>query len=144
MTTEQMDWLDDERAGRHAPRVILNPDEPAPDLDPEQHFGHEEEHTHYTREARDQCAAGDHKYAKLLDDAAEREKIKATIDRPQGTTADWYAEGDVMATSLMTGETTMAEEPIENRLRRAWLNGFRDGVERAAYATTESTGRWDY
>jgi hypothetical protein len=41
-------------------------------------------------------------------------------------------------------EATMAEEPIEDRLRRAWLNGFKDGVDRASYATTESTGRWDY
>lgn len=39
---------------------------------------------------------------------------------------------------------TIAEEPIENRLRRAWLNGFRDGVDRASFAATESTGRWDY
>ena len=43
-----------------------------------------------------------------------------------------------------TDETTMAEEPIENRLRRAWLNGFRDGVDRASFAATESTGKWDY
>lgn len=38
---------------------------------------------------------------------------------------------------------TMAEEPIENRLRRAWLNGFKEGVERASYSATESWGRWD-
>jgi hypothetical protein len=43
-----------------------------------------EEHTHHTREARDQCAAGDHQYAKLLDDVAEREELKATIDAKQG------------------------------------------------------------
>lgn len=36
-------------------------------------------------------------------------------------------------------ETTMAEEPIEHRLRRAWLNGFREGVDRAWWGD----GRWD-
>jgi hypothetical protein len=41
-------------------------------------------------------------------------------------------------------EATLAEEPIEQRLRRAWLNGFRDGVDRASFAATESTGKWDY
>jgi hypothetical protein len=39
---------------------------------------------------------------------------------------------------------TLAPEPIEQRLRRAWLNGFRDGVDRASFAATESTGKWDY
>jgi len=39
---------------------------------------------------------------------------------------------------------TLAAEPIEQRLRRAWLNGFRDGVDRASFAATESTGKWDY
>jgi hypothetical protein len=28
---------------------------------------------------------------------------------------------------------TKAEEPIEDRLRRAWLNGFREGFERGSY-----------
>lgn len=41
-------------------------------------------------------------------------------------------------------ETTMAEEPIEQRLQRAWLNGFKEGVDRASFAATEATGRWDY
>jgi hypothetical protein len=36
------------------------------------------------------------------------------------------------------GETRMAEEPIEQRLLRAWLNGFREGAERASWG-----GRWD-
>lgn len=31
-----------------------------------------------------------------------------------------------------------AEEPIEARIRRAYLNGFRDGAERASW------GRWDH
>jgi hypothetical protein len=93
-----------------------------------------EEHTHHTREARDQCAAGDHKYAVLLDDAAEREKLKADEIRKEEWER-WHSGAEI---------TTMAEEPIENRLRRAWLNGFKDGVDRASYAATESTGRWDY
>ena len=42
------------------------------------------------------------------------------------------------------GEATMTEEPIEHRLRRAWLNGFKEGVGRSAYAAAEATGRWDY
>jgi hypothetical protein len=37
---------------------------------------------------------------------------------------------------------TMAEEPIEVRLRRAWLNGFKEGVDRAA-SSLEDWGRWD-
>jgi uncharacterized protein YnzC (UPF0291/DUF896 family) len=37
---------------------------------------------------------------------------------------------------------TQAEEPIEERLRRAWLNGFKEGVERAANSI-EGWGRWD-
>lgn len=32
---------------------------------------------------------------------------------------------------------TMVEEPIEDRLRRAYLNGFTDGAQRASW------GRWD-
>jgi hypothetical protein len=36
-------------------------------------------------------------------------------------------------------DVTMAEEPIEDRLRRAWLNGFRDGVEQGAWRE----GQWD-
>jgi hypothetical protein len=166
-------------SGWVAPHNRLNPDEPAPDLDPEQHFGHEpywverttdaitdttqfsedtlfkvdaalfeagingvnarrdlisamqnagilfrervtdaEEHTHYTREARDQCAAGDHQYAVLLDGAAEREKRAAD---------DWE----------IRSATTMAAEPPEHRDRRQWLDGylygFREGFERAGW-----------
>lgn len=33
---------------------------------------------------------------------------------------------------------TIAEEPFEDRLRRAYLNGFRDGAERAG------RGQWDH
>jgi hypothetical protein len=33
---------------------------------------------------------------------------------------------------------TRAEEPIEDRLRRAYLNGFADGAQRASW------GRWDH
>jgi len=36
-------------------------------------------------------------------------------------------------------ETSMAEEPIEDRLLRAWLNGFREGATRAHHG-----GRWDH
>lgn len=39
-------------------------------------------------------------------------------------------------------EATRAEEPVEHRLRRAFLNGFREGVERSSM-TLESFGRWD-
>jgi hypothetical protein len=35
------------------------------------------------------------------------------------------------------------EESIEDRLRRAWLNGFKEGVERAGYAVSQAWGRWD-
>jgi cobalamin-dependent methionine synthase I len=37
-------------------------------------------------------------------------------------------------------ETTMAEEPIEDRLRRAFMNGFREGVEMASWRR----GQWDF
>lgn len=33
---------------------------------------------------------------------------------------------------------TRVEEPIEDRLRRAYLNGFNDGAQRASW------GRWDH
>ena len=36
------------------------------------------------------------------------------------------------------GFTTMAEEPIEDRLRRAYANGFADGLQRGAW------GRFDH
>lgn len=34
---------------------------------------------------------------------------------------------------------TQAEEPIEDRLRRAWLNGFVEGVQRSGRGI-----RWDH
>lgn len=36
--------------------------------------------------------------------------------------------------------TTMAEEPIEDRLRRAFLNGLREGIEMATWRR----GQWDF
>jgi hypothetical protein len=39
-----------------------------------------------------------------------------------------------------SGETMMAEEPIEQRLLRAFLNGFREGAERASWGG----GNWDH
>jgi len=51
---------------------------------------------------------------------------------------------DPRAVTVDEGEVSMAEEPIEHRLRRSWLNGFKEGVERSAWAAVEVTGRWDY
>jgi hypothetical protein len=36
-----------------------------------------------------------------------------------------------------------ARTEIDDRLRRAWLNGFREGAERTAHAVTETWGQWD-
>ncbi len=70
----------------------------------------------------------------MADDSVWAEPvIKATVEVPAAAT-----ESDLAI------QATMAEEPIEHRLRRAWLNGFKEGVERSAYATVEVTGRWDY
>lgn len=46
-----------------------------------------------------------------------------------------YFDGD-MPTAI---EATRAEEPIEDRLHRAWLNGYREGSMRASHGT-----RWDH
>jgi hypothetical protein len=35
---------------------------------------------------------------------------------------------------------TMAKEPIDRRLRRAFMNGFREGVEMASWRN----GQWDF
>jgi len=170
MTTEQMDWLDDERAGRHKVPNTADRRKAALAQGPEILFGTPseeeiaaargragsrgvmvlptemrdsmiasgggwrsqhpvvdgEEHAHYTREGRDRCAAGDHEAAELFDRQAEREKIAAAEKRDAD---DWEIRS--------SDETTMAEEPIEDRLRRQWLNGymmgFREGFERAGW-----------
>lgn len=48
--------------------------------------------------------------------------------------------GDLDKARATLSENTMAEEPIEDRLRRAWLNGFREGVEMAGW----KNGQWDH
>ena len=89
----------------------------------------QEEHTHYTVRANRLCAEGDHDSAVMWDRDAERVKVR---------------EAEEKSAEFEEVMVTMAEEPIEDRLRRAWLNGFKDGVDRASFAATESTVRWDY
>jgi len=116
-----------------------------------------EDHTHHTREARDQCAAGDHRYAVLLDDAAEREKIlRDRVEADEGerekmfesraASLDWLWKRGVIDEQrhhelrqqlreefgyyrepVESGETTMAEEPREHAERRQWLDGYLAG-----------------
>jgi hypothetical protein len=100
------------------------------------HFGRE--YDHYTERARVICAGGDHESAVALDRDAERVKVREAERRFQ----DREHWSDTVKSENV--EATLAEEPIEQRLRRAWLNGFRDGVDRASFAATESTGKWDY
>jgi hypothetical protein len=67
---------------------------------------------------------------------------RKTVDEYQASHADEpHNEDDI--SDLVTQATPMPE-PIERRLQRAWLNGFKEGVERSAFAATEATGRWDY
>lgn len=54
------------------------------------------------------------------------------------TDAEDKADRDV-ARAVYSDEIKMAEEPVEHRLRRAFLNGMREGMERAMYI-----GRWDH
>jgi len=105
------------------------------------------EHAHYTREGRDRCAAGDHEAAELFDRQAEAEKIAA--DEKHADSADCWcdpvvehveSEGDDEPKRAVNVEVSMAEEPIEQRLLRAFLNGFREGAERASW----SGGNWDH
>jgi len=163
---------------------ILNPDEPAPDLDPEQHFGNEHEidtgivditrHSEDTMRKVDQALfeAGVNgvnarsdiitalQNAGILfrERAPEYEPVPAdepASEHPGISDEFWEKvppeEREAFSRFLTRKVTvkpeeyvTFAEEPIEQRLRRSWLNGFRDGVDRASFAATESTGRWDY
>jgi hypothetical protein len=93
------------------------------------HHGHE--YDHYSERSRTICAGGDHDAAVMWDRDLARVKVRENEE----------ASDTIKSENV---EATMAEEPIQDRLRRAWINGFRDGVERAAYAQVESTGRWDY
>jgi hypothetical protein len=159
VTTEQMDWLDDERAGRHKPpapvpdgvvdtedtmrkvsvalsRLGLGAKTVESAINSMQNAGilfrervtDQEEHTHYTDRATRLCAEGDHDSAELWDRDAERVKIRENEKHIR----EVY---DLGASEM----TTMAEEPIADRLRRAWLNGYTDGYSegfnRAAYQT---------
>jgi hypothetical protein len=78
----------------------------------------------------------------VLVDAQERAAEATELSRRKAKKARRCAKKTVTVSA--EDYVTMAEEPIEVRLRRAWLNGFKDGVDRASYAATESTGRWDY
>lgn len=150
MTTEQMDEKDDERAGRSRwPFPYLNPDEPAPDLDPEQRFGHE-----FRPAPEGWFTFGTHagsdvrlEFSSELDETGdplwERPIWPFTPNpddsvKPEKRAADDWEIKSVSAEDYVT----MAEEPIENRLRRAWLNGFKEGVQRSA-ESYEEWGRWD-
>jgi hypothetical protein len=61
---------------------------------------------------------------------------------PEDPSANPFEPGPEPEPELAQSEVTQAEEPIENRLRRAFLNGFKEGVDRASQ-TLEGWGRWD-
>lgn len=89
----------------------------------------EGEHTHRTREARDRCAAGDHEAAELYDQQAD-----SLVHENEAHIREVYdLDGDDRP------ELSQAEEPIEQRLHRAFLNGYREGSERASWGSG-----WDY
>jgi hypothetical protein len=75
---------------------------------------------------------------------------RKTVDEYQASHADEpHDEDDISGLLGVQGvmssiQATPMPEPIERRLQRAWLNGFKEGVERSAFAATEATGRWDY
>lgn len=50
-----------------------------------------------------------------------------------------YVEEDPTGMQALAESWGQPEEPIEDRLQRAWLNGFREGFQRAARGDT----RWD-
>jgi hypothetical protein len=68
------------------------------------------------------------------------QRMRAALDHLEAGPYNHKAERvrEAERTSSANDETTMAEEPIEHRLLRAWLNGFREGEERAKVG-----GRWD-
>lgn len=98
--------------------------ERAPEYEP---VSDQEEHTHRTREARDRCAAGDHEAAELYDTQAD-----SLVHENEAHIREVYDLDDPEL-------TTMAEEPIEQRLRRAFVNGWREGFERGSWGDQ----RWD-
>ena len=83
------------------------------------------EHTHYTDRARRLCAEGDHDSAVLWDRDAERIKVREA-----------EATNTIKSENI---EATLAPEPIEERLRRAYENGLKQGLELGHRAY----GRWD-
>ena len=179
MTTEQMDWLDDERAGRHAPLTIDNRQavlDHIADLADDKMVqirvdqlramvtGYDDMRTTTEKEADDNA-----KQARIAREDGvvditrhsedtlykARDAIAKALPMAQSAVGDVITEilnagilfrepaPDYDAVPADSDEATMAEEPIEQRLRRAWLNGFKEGVERASYSATESWGRWD-
>lgn len=68
-----------------------------------------------------------------------QEKREAAIKE---LASEVYFDGEGPVDSVSekwAGETTMAEEPIEDRLRRAFVNGWREGFERGSWGDQ----RWD-
>ena len=103
----------------------IDMDQPAPDLDPEQHFGHEPTRLESLHVARN-----------IL-----RER-GLQLDFDNLTALIEEADSEIPESVLAEDYVTMAEEPIEQRLRRAFLNGFKEGVDRASNVI-EGWGRWD-
>ena len=114
----------------------INLDEPAPDLDPEQHFGHEPEmHT-------------DEEWAKVRDKANDA-WLTGAVDRltelgffiaAPGVKVEILPDDEQVRTVSAEDFVTMAEEPIEHRLRRAYENGLKQGLELGHQAF----GNWDH
>jgi hypothetical protein len=148
MTTEQMDWLDDERAGRHR----LKPG------------------TTYTsgglrasgawsspmNQAFDPSADATTRVRELLQSVGELSQavseevivaiwghgVSFTLSSTEGEGEDRLDHKDEAIDRFektLSSVVAQAEEPIEDRLHRAWLNGYREGSDRAHRGI-----RWDH
>jgi hypothetical protein len=188
MTTEQMDWLDDERAGRHAkpgPVILFGTPTEAevaeargragsrgvlvlPEVMRESlkdHIAEADGHKDIPREPdlskrlhnigalRENGAVDDHALwvnaplSIVLTEAQRARDDECAEDAPKDPGPYFTGEptpGDDEVTEKWSGEApsemaTMAEEPVEDRLRRAYANGWREGFDRGS----RGDDRWD-
>lgn len=98
------------------------------------HDGHE--YDHYAERSRAICAGGDHDAAVMWDRDAERIKVRENEARFEAREDYRASHADEPYTD--DDKTTVAEEPVEDRLQRAFCNGFIEGIRRGSW------GRFDH